>query len=73
VRGGPAPSGSQDQRRLCPRRVSFSFIAEHYLKADFGADAVSPKSANTVPIVEHYVRDYLIERFGEQRVMRMAR
>ena len=27
---------------------------------------MSPKSANTVPIVEHYVRDYLIERFGEQ-------
>ena len=49
-----------------PGRVSFSFIAEHYLKADFGADAVSPKSANTVPIVEYYVRDYLIERFGEQ-------
>jgi hypothetical protein len=49
-----------------PGRVSFSFIAEHYLKADFGADAVSPKSANTVPIVEHYVRDYLIEPFGEQ-------
>jgi integrase len=47
-------------------RVSFSFLAEHYLKADFGADAVRPKSANTIPIVEHYVRDYLVERFGEQ-------
>jgi integrase len=49
-----------------PGRVSFQFLAEHYLKADFGADAVRPKSVNTVPIVEHYVRDYLIARFGEQ-------
>src|SRR5467141_2501163 len=47
-------------------RASFHFLAEHYLKADFGADAVRPKSANTIPIVEHYVRDYLIKRFGEQ-------
>jgi integrase len=46
-------------------RASFHFLAEHYLKADFGADAVRPKSANTIPIVEHYVRDYLIKRFGE--------
>lgn len=46
-------------------RVSFRFLAEHYLKADFGADAVRPKSANTIPIVEHYVRDYLIKRFSE--------
>jgi integrase len=49
-----------------PGRVQFSFIAEHYLKADFGADAVRPKSVNTIPIVEHYVRDYLTGRFGEQ-------
>jgi integrase len=49
-----------------PGRVSFEFLAEHYLKADFGSDAVRPKSVNTIPIVEHYVRDYLIERFGEQ-------
>jgi integrase len=47
-------------------RASFHFLAEHYLKANFGADAVRPKSANTIPIVEHYVRDYLIKRFGEQ-------
>jgi integrase len=47
-------------------RVSFKFLAEFYLKADFGADAVRPKSANTIPIVEHYVRDYLIKRFGER-------
>src|SRR6202162_5570437 len=47
-------------------RASFHSLAEHYLKADFGADAVRPKSANTIPIVEHYVRDYLIKRFGER-------
>ena len=49
-----------------PGRASFHFLAEHYLKADFGADAVRPKSANTIPIVEHYVRDYLIKRFGQR-------
>jgi len=49
-----------------PGRVLFKFLAEHYLKADFGADAVRPKSVNTIPIVEHYVRDYLVARFGEQ-------
>ena len=49
----------------CFGRIRFSSLAEHYLKADFGADAVRPKSVNTIPIVEHYVRDYLIKRFGE--------
>lgn len=49
-----------------PGRVLFNFLAEHYLKADFGVDAVRPKSVNTIPIVEHYVRDYLVARFGEQ-------
>jgi hypothetical protein len=48
-----------------PDRVSFHFLADHYPKADFGTDSVRPKSANTIPIVEHYVRDYLIKRFGE--------
>src|SRR5271169_3297705 len=46
-------------------RIRFNALAEHYLKADFGTDAVRPKSVNTIPIVEHYVRDYLIKRFGE--------
>jgi integrase len=48
-----------------PLRIRFNFLAEHYLKADFGDDAVRPKSTNTIPIVEHYVRDYLVYRFGE--------
>ncbi len=50
----------------CPGRTRFDSLAEHYLKADFGEDAVRPKSVNTIPIVEHYVRDYLIARFGSQ-------
>jgi integrase len=49
-----------------PGRVQFSFIAEHYLKADFGADAVRPKSDTTIPNVERYVRKYLVARFGQQ-------
>lgn len=49
-----------------PDRVQFDFLAEHYLKADFGADAVRPKSENTIPIVEHYVRDYLSARWGSE-------
>src|SRR5580765_3234476 len=40
-------------------RIHFDALAEHYLKSDFGTDAVRPKSVNTIPIVEHYVRDYL--------------
>ena len=49
----------------CPGRTRFNTLAEHYLNADFGEDAVRPKSANTIPIVEHYVRDYLITRWGD--------
>lgn len=48
-----------------PGRASFKFLAEHYLKADFGADAVRPKSIHTINNVGHVVRDYLIPRFGE--------
>jgi site-specific recombinase XerD len=50
---------------LAPR-VSFHFLAEHYLKADFGADAVRPKSVNTTGHVEHVVRAYLVPRFGHE-------
>jgi integrase len=49
-----------------PGRIRFSFLAEHYLKADFGADAVRPKSENTTSIMEHIVRDYLIGRWGNE-------
>jgi integrase len=47
-------------------RIRFSFLAEHYLKADFGADAVRPKSENTTSITEHIVRDYFIARWGNE-------
>jgi integrase len=47
-------------------RASFHSLAEHYLKADFGADAVRPKSANTISHVERIVRAYLVPRFGNE-------
>jgi len=47
-------------------RIRFDALAEYYLKADFGDDAVRPKSVNTIPIVEHYVRDYLVARWGSE-------
>lgn len=47
-------------------RIRFDALAEHYLKSDFGADALRPKSVNTIPIVEHYVRDYLVPRWGRE-------
>jgi len=46
--------------------IRFEALAEFYLKADFGEDAGRPKSVNTIPIVEHYVRDYLIARWGNK-------
>jgi hypothetical protein len=53
VRINDAPSTS---------RLRFNALAEHYLKADFGADAVRPKSENTTSITESTVRNYLIDR-----------
>jgi integrase len=47
-------------------RIRFDALAEHYLKADFGADAVRPKSENTITTIEHIVRDYLIPRWGDE-------
>jgi integrase len=47
-------------------RIRFDSLAEHYLTADFGADAMRPKSENTTAIVEHIVRDYLIPRWGNE-------
>jgi len=49
-----------------PGRIRFDFLAEHYLKADFGADSVRPKSDNTTTHVEHIVRAYLVPRFGNE-------
>lgn len=49
-----------------PGRIRFDFLAVHYLRADFGADAVRPKSVNTISHVEHIVRAYLMPRFGNE-------
>jgi integrase len=49
-----------------PGRIRFDALAQFYLKADYGEDAIRPKSANTVPIVKHYVRDYLVSRWGDE-------
>ena len=49
-----------------PGRLSFHSLAEHYLKADFGADAMRPKSVSTTSHVEHVVRAYLVPRFGDE-------
>ena len=57
VRINDAPSTS---------RLRFNTLAEHYLKADFGADAVRPKSENTTIITESTVRNYLIDRWGKE-------
>ncbi len=59
-------SASERGSTTAAGRVSFYFLAEHYLKADFGADAVRPKSVNTISHVETIVRAYLIPRFGNE-------
>jgi integrase len=47
-------------------RIRFDALASFYLKAEHGADAVRQKSTTTIPIVRHYVKDYLSARWGEQ-------
>lgn len=49
-----------------PGRIRFDFLAEHYLKADFGVDSERPKSVNTISHVEHIVWAYLVPRFGNE-------
>jgi integrase len=47
-------------------RIQFKSLASFYLKVEFSADAVRPKSANTIPTVERYVRNYLVARWGDE-------
>ncbi len=47
-------------------RIRFDSLASFYLQVDFSADAVRPKSAGTIPITEHIVRDYLVARWGNE-------
>ena len=44
--------------------IRFNTLAEFFLKADYGEDAGRPKSKTSIPIVQHYVRHYLISRWG---------
>lgn len=46
--------------------IRFNMLAEFFLKVDYGDEAGRPKSKNSIPIVEHYVRDYLIARWGAE-------
>jgi integrase len=63
-----------DKLGLCSRvneapallRIRFAQLAEHYLRADFGQNAVRPKSEDTELNMNHIVRDYLIPRFGPE-------
>jgi integrase len=48
-------------------RVKFDELAEYYLKVEFDPEVTaSPKSENTKPILDHYVRDLLIAEWGDQ-------
>ena len=47
-------------------RIHFDALAEEYLRNDFGADAVRPKTERTVLNTEHIVRAYLIPRWRDE-------
>lgn len=48
-----------------PERIRFDALAEHYLRVDFGEEAIRPKSEATALNMQHIVRDYLVPRFGQ--------
>jgi hypothetical protein len=45
-------------------RIHFDALGEHYLRADFGADAVRPKTEGTTLNTQQIVRQHLIPRWG---------
>jgi len=47
-------------------RASFHSLAEHYLKADFGADAVRPEIGEHHQSRGAYRARYLVPRFGNE-------
>lgn len=48
-------------------RIKLNDLAEYYLKVEFDPEVTaSPKSENTRPILEHYVRDLLIAKWGDE-------
>jgi integrase len=48
------------------RRIRFHALAEHYLKHDFGSDALRPKTERTVLNTNHIVRAYLVPQWGKR-------
>jgi integrase len=50
----------------CETRIRFDALAEHYLKADFGPDAVRPKTERTVLNTEQIVHSYLVPQWGRE-------
>ncbi len=49
-----------------PGRIRFAFLAEHYLRADFGEDAMRPKTEGTIANTQQIVRHYLVARWGNE-------
>lgn len=49
-----------------PVRIRFNSLAEQYLKNDFGADAVRPKTERTTLNTRQIVRAYLVPRWGKE-------
>ncbi len=49
-----------------PGRIHFASLAEHYLRADFGQDAVRPKTEGTTANTQQIVRQHLITRWGNE-------
>src|SRR5215471_5113191 len=47
---------SQINKDVPTGRLTLKQLAEHYLEADFGVDAVREKSDTTRAVVKHYVR-----------------
>ncbi len=47
-------------------RIRFDALAEHYLRNDFGVDAVRPKTERTTLNTQQIVRGYLIPRWGKE-------
>jgi integrase len=49
-----------------PGRIRFDALAEHYLRADFGTDAMRPKTEGTTLNTGQIVRSHLIPRWGKE-------
>jgi len=48
-------------------RIRFNELAEYYLKVEFDPEVTaSPKSENTKPILEHYVRHVLVAKWRDE-------